>query len=205
MKVSAWDLWYWIDGDIPLALSREFLPEVGRVLVLDVLDNGIPAAVVVHEVTVARCVDDVQAQAHTVLLNHVGDSLDLASLSDGLRGWKATLWLDEVRGEDGVDQSGLAETGLANANDIELEAALEELLLDLGGDAVEANVALWEDALRSLRLRCTDVGHVGGGGGVFNGVSGVSAGRWWRCCLSCSAYNECGRGWRRWCREDASW
>jgi hypothetical protein len=69
---------------------------------------------------------------------------------------------------------------LTNANNIELEATLQELLLDLGGDAVETNVALGEDALSSLRLRRTDVGHVGGIGGcgvVFNGESGVSARR----------------------------
>jgi hypothetical protein len=69
---------------------------------------------------------------------------------------------------------------LTNANNIELEATLQELLLDLGSDAVETNVALGEDTLGSLRLRRADVGHVGGIGGcgvVFNGESGVSARR----------------------------
>jgi hypothetical protein len=69
---------------------------------------------------------------------------------------------------------------LTNANNIELEATLQELLLDLGGDAVETDVALGKDTLGSLRLRRADVGHVGGIGGcgvVFNGVSGVSAQR----------------------------
>ena len=60
-------------------------------LVLDVLDNGVPAAVVVDEVTVAGCVNNVQAEAHTVLLNNVGDSLDLGGLSDGLCGRKSAL------------------------------------------------------------------------------------------------------------------
>lgn len=98
---------------LPLTLSSQFLPEVSRVLVLDVLDNRVPAAVVVDEVTVARGVDDVQAQPHTVLLNDVGDGLDLSGLSGGLGGCKAALGFDEVGGEDGVDQGGLAETGLA--------------------------------------------------------------------------------------------
>lgn len=98
---------------IPLALGGKFLPEVGRVLVFDVLDNGVPAAVVVDKVAVTRSVNDVQAQPHAVLLNDVGDSLDLTGLPDGL-GWRKTaLGLDEVGGEDGVDQSRLAETGLA--------------------------------------------------------------------------------------------
>lgn len=39
---------------------------------------------------------------------------------------------------------------LTNTDDIELEAALQQLLLNLVGDAVEADVALWEDGLRSL-------------------------------------------------------
>lgn len=65
-------------------------------LVFDVLDNGVPAAVVVDKVAVAGSVNNVQAEAHAVLLNYVGDSLDLAGLSDGLCGRKATLGFDEV-------------------------------------------------------------------------------------------------------------
>jgi hypothetical protein len=102
-----------LSDHIPLTLSRQFLPEVSRVLVFDVLDDGVPAAVVVDKVAIARSVNNVQAQSHAVLLNNVSDSLDLASLSDGLLGRKTTLGLDKVRGEDGVDQSGLAETSLA--------------------------------------------------------------------------------------------
>ena len=60
-------------------------------LVLDVLDNGVPAAVIVDKVAVAGCVNNVQAEAHTVLLNNVGDSLDLGGLSDGFCGRKTTL------------------------------------------------------------------------------------------------------------------
>ena len=47
--------------DVPLSLRRELLAEVGGVLIFDVLDNGVPAAVVVDEVAVARGVDDVEA------------------------------------------------------------------------------------------------------------------------------------------------
>lgn len=45
-----------------------------------------------------------------------------------------------------------------HADDIELKAALEQLLLNLCGDAVETDVALGEDALRRLRV------HSGGHG-----------------------------------------
>jgi hypothetical protein len=53
---------------------------------------------------------------------------------------------------------------LTNANNIELETALQELLLNLGGDAVETDVTLGEDALRGLGLGLlgSGVGHVGG-------------------------------------------
>jgi hypothetical protein len=94
------------------------------VLVLDVLDNGIPAAVVVDQIAVAGSVNNVQAQPHAILLNNVGDSLDFAGLPDGL-GWrKTTLGLDKVRGEDGVDQSGLAETSLACGNIVSMLSCL---------------------------------------------------------------------------------
>jgi hypothetical protein len=97
---------------LPLTLSGQFLPEVGGVLIFDVLDNRVPAAVVVDKITIAGSVNNVQAQSHTVLLNNVSDSLDLAGLSDGFCGRKATLGFDEVRREDGVDQGRLAETSL---------------------------------------------------------------------------------------------
>lgn len=47
--------------EVPLTLSGELLAEVGTVLVLDVLDNGVPAAFVVDQVAVAGGVDDVEA------------------------------------------------------------------------------------------------------------------------------------------------
>ena len=56
---------------IPLALGGKFLPEVGRVLVFDVLDNGVPAALVVDQVTVTGRVDNVEAQTDAVFLDDV--------------------------------------------------------------------------------------------------------------------------------------
>ena len=166
--------------NVPLTLRGQLLAQVGAVLVLDVLDDGVPAAVIVDQVAVAGGVDDVQAETYAVLLNDVGDGVDLGSAADGLVGGEAALGVDEVGGEDGVDQGGLAETGLAcrlsalvglglggrdghgcvshalrmdrsseechtDADDVELKATLQQLLLDLVGDAVEADVALGED------------------------------------------------------------
>ena len=63
--------------DVALALGGELFPEVGRVLVLDVLDNWIPAAVIVHQVTVARGVNNVQPEADAILLDDVRNGLDI--------------------------------------------------------------------------------------------------------------------------------
>lgn len=57
--------------EVPLTLSSELLAEVGTVLVLDVLDNGVPAAFIVDQVAVAGGVDDVEAETHAVFLDDV--------------------------------------------------------------------------------------------------------------------------------------
>ena len=57
--------------DVALTLSCEFLSEVCRVLVLDVLDNWIPASVVVDLVTVTWGVHNVQPQTNPIFLNDV--------------------------------------------------------------------------------------------------------------------------------------
>lgn len=74
--------------DVPLTLGSEFLAKVGRVLILDVLDNGVPArmhvnttsysapseeefvpSVVVDLVTVARRINDVQTKTDSIFLD----------------------------------------------------------------------------------------------------------------------------------------
>ena len=99
--------------DVALSLGSKLLSQVGRVLVLDVLDDGIPAAIVVDEVAISGSIDNGQPQPYTVLLDYMRNGMDLSSRPDDLLGVKSSLGLDKVRGEDGVDQRGLAETGLA--------------------------------------------------------------------------------------------
>jgi hypothetical protein len=99
--------------DVSFSLSSEFLSEVCRVLVLDVLDNWVPASVVVDLVTVTRGINNVQAQTDAVLLNDVGNSLDLGGRSYGLIGSESSFRVDQVRREDGVDQGRFSQTGLA--------------------------------------------------------------------------------------------
>ena len=99
--------------DVALPLRGQFLAQVRAVLVLDVLHDRVPAAVVVDQVAVAGRVDDVEAQTHAVLLDDVRDRVDLGGAADGLVGGEAAFAVDEVGGEDGVDQRALAEAGLA--------------------------------------------------------------------------------------------
>lgn len=99
--------------DVALTLRGKLLSEVGRVLVLDVLDDRVPAAVVVDQVAVTRGIDDVESEANAILLDDVGNGVDLGSRSDDLLGLQTTLGLDQVGSEDGVDESGLSKTGLA--------------------------------------------------------------------------------------------
>jgi hypothetical protein len=98
---------------VAFTLGSEFLAQVGRVLVLDVLDDGVPAALVVDEVAVAGGVDNIETQAHSILLDDVRDGLDFGGAADGLVGLQASLAVHQVRGKDCVDEGGFAESSLA--------------------------------------------------------------------------------------------
>jgi hypothetical protein len=57
--------------DISLTLSCELLSKICGVLVLNVLDNWIPASVIVDLITITRGIDNVQPQTNTILLDDV--------------------------------------------------------------------------------------------------------------------------------------
>ena len=57
--------------DISFSLRSEFLSEVCRVLILDVLDNWVPASVVVDLITIARGIHNVQPQTDAIFLDDV--------------------------------------------------------------------------------------------------------------------------------------
>lgn len=99
--------------NVALTLGGELLAQVSGVLILDVFDNGIPAAVVVDEVSVARGIDDVESEADTILLDDMRVGLDLSGRSNRLLRLESTLGVNQVRGKNGVDQSRLAQTSLA--------------------------------------------------------------------------------------------
>ena len=87
--------------------------EVGVETLLDVLGNGTPGVIVVHEIAETRGVDDSQTQAHTVLLNVRADGLDANRLRGEVEGGLLALLGRVKRGvEEGVDQSRLSETRL---------------------------------------------------------------------------------------------
>lgn len=90
--------------DIALSLCSELLAQVRGVLILDVLDDGVPTAVVVDKVAVPGSIDNVESESDTVLLNVVRNGLDLSGLADRLVGLEATLGVDQVRSENGVDE-----------------------------------------------------------------------------------------------------
>lgn len=104
----------------------------------------------------------------------MGDGLDLGGGSNRLVRSQATFRVNEVGSEDGIDQGRFPETSLAlmrrsvqsqcrqggrrtNADDVELETSLEQLLLDLRGDAVETDVASGENSIPLVHGR----GHFG--------------------------------------------
>jgi hypothetical protein len=55
--------------NIAFTLSSELFTEVGRMLILDILDNWIPASIVINLVTVAGCVNNVETESDTIFLD----------------------------------------------------------------------------------------------------------------------------------------
>jgi hypothetical protein len=106
----------------------------------------------------------------------MGDSLDLGGRSHWFVGSQATFRVDKVGCEDGIDQGGFPESSLActqldqtrqgmrcvnfeltNTDNIELETTLQQLALNLSGDAVETDVASGKDrVLRHGARGCHD-------------------------------------------------
>lgn len=126
--------------DVAITHGSKLLAEVCAVLVLDILDDCIPAALVVDLVAISGGVNNVQLELDAILRNDMRHSLNLSSLTHGLVVFKAALGVDKVRRENGVDQSTLSESSLADDHDIELEPALQKLVFDLARDRVETDI-----------------------------------------------------------------
>lgn len=130
--------------------------EVGVKPLVNVVHNGLPRVAVVDKVSETGGVDHGQMQPHVVLLNVLGHGLDLHGL-ERLRGG-VLAWLGRVQVvvEECAHQGGLSKTGLADNQDVEVEALLDGLSVPLVGQVGEADVA--------AELLSDDVG-LGEGGG----------------------------------------
>lgn len=62
--------------NIPFTLSSEFLSEVCRMLILNVLDDWVPASVVIDLITITRGINDIESQTNTILLDDMRNCLD---------------------------------------------------------------------------------------------------------------------------------
>lgn len=85
--------------------------EVCVISSLNIVDNGAPRLVIVDKVTKSGSVDDSQAETDTSLLNIGADGLNLNSLGNDVQARALALSGRVQRSvEEGVDESGLAET-----------------------------------------------------------------------------------------------
>jgi hypothetical protein len=111
-------------GNVLVSHSSELFSEVGGVLILDVLDDWVPAILVVDLVSVTGSVNDVKAEANAVLGNDCNDQkrvtlelpgagekgfptmrdgMNLSGLSDWFISLETTLGVNKVRSKDRVD------------------------------------------------------------------------------------------------------
>jgi len=98
--------------DVAFSLRSKLLAQVGRVLVLDVFDDGVPATVIVNEITEARSINNVQAQTDAILFNDVSDGVDLGRAANRLGRRQTSFGIYEMGCEDGVDEGRFSEPGL---------------------------------------------------------------------------------------------
>lgn len=70
--------------DVPVTHGGELFSEVGRVLIFDVLNDGVPAVLVVDLVAISGRVYDVELELDTVLDDEVRDRMNLRGDSGGL-------------------------------------------------------------------------------------------------------------------------
>jgi hypothetical protein len=85
--------------------------QVRIVSLLDVLHNGAPRVIIVHEISKTRSVNNSQTKADAVLLNVCAGRLYRHGLGDNLVAW-ASGFLRGIKGgvEERVHESGLSES-----------------------------------------------------------------------------------------------
>jgi hypothetical protein len=119
--------------DIPFTLGCEFLSKVCGVLVLDIFDNRVPASIVVDLITISWGINNVQPQTNTIFLDNVRHGLNLGRRSHWLIRSKSSFRVDQVGGEDGVDECRLSKTGLTCRQRVRI-CAIGDYTLIINGD-----------------------------------------------------------------------
>jgi hypothetical protein len=110
------------------------LQHVALMLVVQELNDWLPAVPVVHVVSKSGCVNDRQADLEELLLQFSLGDLDLNSLVNLLRVASAVVGVVLDGGaEEGVDERGLSEAGLASNHDGKGSTALGDNLVALVG------------------------------------------------------------------------
>jgi hypothetical protein len=126
-----------VHAEIDLLCSPRLLllKHVALMLVVQELDDGLPAVTVVDVVTETGCVNDGQTDFEELLLQLGLGNLDLDSLVDLLGETSAVIGVVFDGGaEKGVDKGCLAETRLASDHDGESSASLSDNLVTLVGE-----------------------------------------------------------------------
>ncbi|KAH9822081.1 hypothetical protein Tdes44962_MAKER04756 [Teratosphaeria destructans] len=135
------------------------LKHVALVLVVQKLDDWLPAVAVVHVVSEAWGVDDGQADLEELLLQLGLGDFNLDGLVDLLRVTSAVVGVVlDGGGEEGIDEGGLAQARLAGHHDGEGGAALGHNLVALVGKLYSTSITIPLSTTGS----CTHVGNANG-------------------------------------------
>lgn len=133
-----------MDPHIELAHSVRLLllPHVRLVLVINKVDDRCPAVLVVDIVSKARGIDDCQFHLELLLLQLSFDDINLCVLFLELLDVSAVVVsrLGELGAKEGVDQSRLSQSGLADDHEGEVSSSLCYNLVTLIGQVGDTAV-----------------------------------------------------------------
>lgn len=142
-----------VDSEINLLRSPWLLllEHVALMLIIQELDDWLPAVPVVHVVAETRSINDGQADLEELLFQLGLGDLNLNGLVDLLRVTSAVVGVVLDGGaEEGVDEGGFAQARLACHHDGEGSAALGNDLVALVGELEGALATAWKMAIATI-------------------------------------------------------
>jgi len=80
--------------DIPIPHSGQLLPQISRMLILNILYNRIPTPLIINHITITRGVDYVETEFDLVFDHYVGGGEDFGGLTDWFVGFETTFGVD---------------------------------------------------------------------------------------------------------------